>query len=497
MTSSTLLIGKTAAKTPVELRFGMANRHGLIAGATGTGKTVTLERLAEGFSKAGVPVFLADIKGDLAGLSQAGSINPRIEERMKQLELTYAPQAVPTLFWDVLGVSGHHLRMTIDTMGPLLLARALELNDTQTGVLEVAFAVARREKLPLIDLKDLRSLLMFIDENEKTLEREFGNMSSQSIATIQRSLLRLQEGGGDKLFGEPQLSIQHFLQRDFSGQGVVSILDGRMLFSRPRIYSALLVWLLSTLFEQLPEIGDPQLPTLIFFFDEAHLLFEDAPRPLLERIEQIVRLIRSKGVGIYFVTQHPNDIPDEILGQLGNRVQHALRAFTPKDQKAVRAAAATFRQNPGIDTEEAIQQLAVGEGLVSVLDERGSPTAVERALIAPPSTRVGPVTDEERKAVIGRSPIKQFYDPAPDRESAAEMLEKRKTDAAAQASAQQVTPAATPPPRPSNRQTTGEAFAKSVARSVGNQIGRQATRVSGSIIRNLARQFLASLFRKR
>ncbi|MDH5180732.1 MAG: DUF853 domain-containing protein, partial [Gammaproteobacteria bacterium] len=392
-------------QTAVVLHHGMANRHGLVAGATGTGKTVTLQTLAEGFSRAGVPVFLSDVKGDLSGLAVAGSSSDRIQERVKQLKLAgYQHNACPTVFWDIYGINGHPLRTTISEMGPLLLAALLELNDVQSGVLYAVFRIADDQGLLLLDLKDLKSMLNWVKDNAKSLQTEYGSLPAQSINAIMRALLVLEEQGGEQFFGEPALNLQDLMQIDFSGNGVISILDATQLIHQPRLYSMFLLWLLAELFEQLPEVGDPDKPKLVFFFDEAHLLFDTAPKALLEKIEQVVRLIRSKGVGIYFVTQNPLDVPEEVLGQLGNRVQHALRAFTPRDQKAVKVAAQTFRPKPGVNTEQVITQLGVGEALVSVLDTRGTPTPVERVLIAPPQSRIGPLQGAEREERLQRSP---------------------------------------------------------------------------------------------
>src|SRR5688572_6054256 len=405
----------------------MANRHGLIAGATGTGKTVTLQKLAESFSRAGTPVFLADVKGDLSGLSQAGGQNPRVLERLRQLGLSDPGFASsPTEFWDVFGEQGHPARSTISEMGPLLLSRLLNLNDTQSGVVSIVFKVADDQGLLLLDLKDFREMLKFVAENADEFRSSYGNVATASVGAIQRNLLALEEQGGDKLFAEPALNLDDLMQTDSRGHGVINILAADKLLQYPRIYSTFLLWLLSELFEQLPEAGDLDKPKLVFFFDEAHLLFNEAPKVLLEKIEQVVRLIRSRGVGIYFVTQNPLDIPEVVLGQLGNRVQHALRAFTPRDQRAVKSAAETFRQNPSLDVSEVITQLAVGEALVSMLEGKGTPSIVERALVAPPSGRVGAIALDERKAILGSSPLRGKYDQRVDRESAFEVLQKRR-----------------------------------------------------------------------
>src|SRR4051812_15691376 len=370
----------------------MGNRHGLIAGATGTGKTVTLQTIAEGFSRIGVPVFMADVKGDLAGQSQPGGNNPNIVERAKKLGVQLIPKAVPVVFWDVFGEQGHPLRATISEMGPLLLSRMLNLNDTQEGVLNLVFKVADDQGLLLLDMKDLRAILQHVGDHPADFQTEYGHISAASIGAIQRNLLTLEQQGGSHLFGEPALELDDLVQTDRSGRGIVNILAADKLMSSPQLYATMLLWLLSELFEQLPEIGDPEKPKLVFFFDEAHLLFTDAPKPLLDKIEQVVRLVRSKGVGVYFVTQNPLDVPDTVLGQLGNRVQHALRAFTPRDQKAVKAAAETMRANPKFSTEAAITELGVGEGLISFLDEKGRPGIVQRAYVLPPASRIGPIT---------------------------------------------------------------------------------------------------------
>ena len=407
------------------LTLALGNRHGLISGATGGGKTVSLQRLAEGFSNAGASIFLSDVKGDLAGLSQAGDAKPAFVKRAKEIGLAYEPDRFPVTFWDIFGEQGHPVRATVSEMGPLLLARLLDLNDTQEGVLNIVFKVADEQGLLLLDLKDLRAALTLVADSAADLQTKYGNVAPATIGAIQRQLLVLETQGGDEFFGEPALDIDDFLRKDKDGRGVISILAADRLMRSPRLYGTFLLWMLSELFEHLPEVGDLDRPKLVFFFDEAHLLFDEAPKNLLTAIEQLVRLIRSKGVGVYFVTQNPLDVPDTVLGQLGNRIQHALRAFTPRDQKAVRAAAETFRQNKAFDTAEAIMQLGVGEALVSMLDAKGTPEIVDRALIAPPAARVGPVTPEERKAVIARSALTGKYDTAIDRESAFEMLQKR------------------------------------------------------------------------
>jgi len=476
---------------------GLANRHGLIAGATGTGKTVTLQRIAEGFSKIGVPVFMADVKGDLAGMSQQGAPKSKIEERIRQLNVAdFAYAACPVVFWDVYGEQGHPVRATVSEMGALLLARLLNLNDTQQGVLTLVFKIADDNGLLLLDLKDLRAMLQFVGENAKNFTTQYGNVFAASIGAIQRGLLEIEQQGGDRFFGEPALNIQDLLQTDTQGHGVINILAADKLMNSPKLYATFLLWMLSELFEQLPEVGDPEKPKLVFFFDEAHLLFNDAPAALLNKIEQVVRLIRSKGVGVFFVTQNPLDIPDTVLGQLGNRVQHALRAFTPRDQKAVKSAATTLRSNPKLDVEAAITELGVGEALVSFLDEKGRPCIVERALVLPPGSRLGTVTPEERAATIKASLVAGVYDKTEDRESAYEKLTQRVQE---QQAAQ---PAAAGPqssaggilgslggllggstgPRGGRRDGVVELAAKSAARAIGSQVGRQIIRgVLGSI----------------
>lgn len=419
-----ILIGKSWKEENLLLK--LANRHGLITGATGTGKTVTLQVLAEGFARNGVPVFAADIKGDLSGIAAPGDSKPPFVARAKELGIKYEPDQFTTVFWDVFGEQGHPVRATISEMGPLLLSRLLDLNDTQEGVLNIAFRIADEQKLLLLDLKDLRAILAFIAENAQELTTKYGNVTAQSVGTIQRALLVLENQKGDLFFGEPALEISDLMRTDRDGRGIVNIMAADKLMANPRLYATFLLWLLSELFEQLPEVGDLDKPKLVFFFDEAHLLFNGAPKVLLTAVEQVVRLIRSKGVGVYFVTQNPLDIPDTVLAQLGNRVQHALRAFTPRDQKAVRAAAETFRQNPKFSTEEAITQLAVGEALTSTLEGKGTPTMVERTHIAPPMAQVGPVSPQERAQCLTNSGFKGKYDTMIDRDSAYEELMKRK-----------------------------------------------------------------------
>lgn len=418
-----IYLGKS--ENPQNLLLKYANRHGLIAGATGTGKTLTLQGLAEGFSQAGVPVFIADVKGDLSGLAASGVDKPALLERAKLMAFPMSYQPCPVIFWDVFGKNGHPVRTTISEMGPLMLSRLLELNDTQEGVLNIAFAVADAEGLLLLDMDDLRAILTHISENSSEYSNKYGNISAASVGAIQRSLLTLEAQGGKHLFGEPALSIAHLMQIAPNGQGAVNILSAETLMQTPKLYSMLLLWLLSELFEDLPEVGDMEKPKLVFFFDEAHLLFNDAPKALVEKIEQLVRLIRSKGVGVYFITQNPADIPANVLGQLSNRVQHALRAFTPQDQKGVKAAAQTFRPNPAFKTEEEITNLGVGEALVSVLDEKGSPTIVQKTLIRPPLSLVGPIDAQKRANIIAKSPIQGIYEQEVNRESAYEILNNR------------------------------------------------------------------------
>jgi DNA helicase HerA-like ATPase len=487
----------------------MANRHGLVAGATGTGKTVSLQVMAENFSRIGVPVFMADVKGDLAGIGRPGTATPKIQERIGLLKLDgHAFEGCPVTFWDIFGEQGHPVRTTVSDMGPLLLSRLLNLNDVQSGVLSIAFRVADDSGLHLLDFKDLRAMAQFAGDHADEFETEYGRVSPASIGAIQRGLLTLEEQGADRFFGEPGLNLDDLMQTDANGRGMINILAADKLMLSPRAYSTFLLWLMAELFERLPEVGDVDKPRLVFFFDEAHLLFADAPSALLEKIEQVVRLIRSKGVGIYFVTQNPLDIPDVILGQLGNRVQHALRAFTPRDQKAVKSAAETFRQNPRVDVETVITQLGVGEALVSFLDEKGQPGIVERAYVLPPHGRIGSITPPERQAIIQGSLIYGHYERAVDRESAYEMLKARaEREAAAQAQqaqpapygypypqAPQPGPGRTPRPYPDYsqaprrpagrpRDTLMEAMAKSAARSVGSQLGRSILRgVLGSIL---------------
>jgi len=478
------------------LDLSRANRHGLVAGATGTGKTVTLQILAEGFAQQGVPVFLADVKGDLSGMSQAGEAKDFLLSRADKIGLSdYGFAPCPVVFWDVFGKQGHPVRSTISEMGPLLLSRLLELNDTQEGVIYIAFKVADDQGLLLLDLDDLRAMLTFLGENADTIGREYGNVAAASIGAIQRRLLALESQGAEHFFGEPALKLADFMRTTYEGRGFVNILAADQLIQSPKVYGTVLLWLLSELFEDLPEVGDPDKPKLVFFFDEAHLLFDDAPKALVDRIAQVVRLIRSKGVGVYFVTQNPLDLPDEVLGQLGNRVQHALRAYTPRDAKAVRTAATTFRQNPDLDTERVITELGVGEALTSLLDKKGVPGIVQRTLIRPPSSRLGPAKEAERREVMARSPVAGAYDQAVDRESAheiltarAEALTREREAAEAQAAAEKEREKAAKSKRSSSRgssrQSVGETFAKSLARAVGGRLGREILRgVLGSLTR--------------
>jgi len=418
-----IIVGKSGKYEVLDLHFG--NRHGLVTGATGTGKTVTLQVLAEGLSKAGVSVFAADVKGDLYGIAAVGEAKDALVKRAADMGLKYQPDEFPVVFWDVFGAQGHPIRATVSEMGLLLLSRIMQLNDTQEGVLNIAFRVADEQGMPVLDLKDLRAILGNVADNAAELQKQYGNVSSATVGTIQRQLLVLENQGAASFFGEPALDLKDFMRTDRDGRGIINILAADKLIANPRLYATFLLWMLSELYEILPEVGDPDKPKLVFFFDEAHLLFNDAPKPLLEKIEQVVRLIRSKGVGVYFVTQNPLDVPETVLSQLGNRVQHALRAFTPRDQKAVRAAADTFRPNKDLDTAQVIMELGKGEALVSFLEGNGVPSMVERTMIRPPSARIGPVTPAERNTVIAGSPVKGKYDTAIDSESAYEILQKR------------------------------------------------------------------------
>lgn len=501
-TASGIFVGQ--GETPLYLLPKLANRHGLIAGATGTGKTVSLQILAEGFSSIGVPVFMADVKGDLAGISQAGEAKPKLQERAAQIGLKdYTLRGFPTVYWDVFAEQGHPVRATVSDMGPLLLARLLNLNDTQEGVLNLVFKVADDEGLLLLDLKDLRAMLTSVADNAKALATTYGNVSATSVGAIQRNLLVLQQQGGDKFFGEPALELDDLLRCDNSqGFGYINVLAADKLMQSPKLYATFLLWLLAELFEQLPEVGDIDQPKLVFFFDEAHLLFDDAPKALVDKVEQVVRLIRSKGVGVYFITQNPLDIPDSILGQLGNRIQHALRAFTPRDQKAVKAAAETFRPNPKLKVEQAITELGVGEALVSLLEDKGTPCIVQRTLIRPPAARLGPVMAQERQAVLAASPVRGKYDQLADRDSAYEKLKARAEQAIQAAAVVNPAPTEAAPqggglldgvlgglggttsPRGRSRQGMGEALAKSVIRSVGSQVGTRLARgILGALLK--------------
>jgi DNA helicase HerA-like ATPase len=480
---------------------GLANRHGLVTGATGTGKTITLQKLAESFSAIGVPVFLADVKGDLTGISQAGTLPDKVAKIIAERGLP-APESVacPTTLWDVFGEQGHPVRATVSDMGPLLLGRMLALNETQAGVLNLVFKIADDNGLALLDLKDLRSMLQHVGDNAKQFTTEYGNISAASVGAIQRGLLQIEEQGGDRFFGEPMLDIADFMQT-VDGRGVVNVLAADKLLNAPRLYATFLLWMLSELFETLPEIGDPDKPKLVFFFDEAHLLFKDAPAALVERIELVVRLVRSKGVGVYFVTQNPLDIPDSVLAQLGNRVQHALRAFTPRDQKAVKAAASTMRANPKLDVETAITELAVGEALVSLLDAKGRPSVTERVYVIPPGSQIGPIGPQQRQALLSGSLVAGSYDKTEDRESAYEKLKARAAaTAAAAANAPQGGAAGeakgggmlgglgdvlfgSTGPRGGRREGMVEAAAKSAVRTMGTTVGREIIRgVLGSLL---------------
>ncbi|MGQ0529268.1 MAG: helicase HerA-like domain-containing protein [Panacagrimonas sp.] len=515
-----LLIGK--GETPQVIVPKYANRHGLVAGATGTGKTITLQILAEGFSELGVPVFAADIKGDLSGIAMAGEAKPKLAERAAQIGMTnYAPAAAPTVFWDVFGEQGHPVRGTVSDMGPDLLARLLDLSDVQEAVLMLVFKYCDDQGLALLDLKDMRAALTHVAENAKALGAEYGLISTSSVGAIQRGLVALEAEGGAVFFGEPALELADLMRVDLSGRGIVNVLAADKLYQKPRLYSTFLLWLLAELFEELPEAGDLDKPKLVFFFDEAHLLFKDAPKALLEKIEQVVRLIRSKGVGVYFVTQNPLDLPDSVLGQLGNRVQHALRAFTPRDQKAVKAAAETFRSNPKLKVEEVITQLGVGEALVSTLQEGGIPGVVEKTMIRPPKSRMGAITPAERATIISRSPVSGRYEKVADRESAYELLTQRANRAAAAADSERAQvaqekaaaleakaaakaeaewkknvredygrgPRAAPRPVGRPRDTMMDTAIKSATRSVASSIG-------SSVGRSLLRGILGSLTKR-
>jgi DNA helicase HerA-like ATPase len=480
MAENSIFIGQSDKRE--ELFLPMANRHGLVTGATGTGKTVTLQILAEGFSAAGVPIFAADVKGDLSGISQKGEPLDFLVERAKKMGFDdYGFEATPTIFWDLFGIEGHPIRTTISEMGPLMLSRLMGLTEAQEGALNIAFKIADQEGLALLDLKDLRALLTDLAERGKDIQTTYGNVTAATIGSIQRRLIVIEEQGGDKFFGEPALDIKDLMRTTRDGRGYVNVLMADKLIQSPQLYATFLLWLMSELFEDLPEVGDPDKPKLVFFFDEAHLLFTDAPPGLIQKIEQTVKLIRSKGVGIYFVTQNPLDVPDQVLAQMGNRVQHALRAYTPRDQKAVKTAATTFRANPKFDTEKAIGELGKGEALVSVLDLKGVPTMVERTLIRPPSSRMGTITPEERQAIIKNSPLYGQYDEAVDRESAYEKLQA-KTKAAAEAQQQAAEADKTDTPGGYQRETVTERIVKNVAATASRVV---TTAVVGTIAREL------------
>jgi len=496
---SDIFLGKSEQAVYLLSRYG--NRHGLVAGATGTGKSVSLMVLAEGFSRLGVPVFMADVKGDIAGMAMPGSASEKLQQRVQTLGIQgYANEANPVVFWDLFGKLGHPIRTTVSEMGPTLLARVFELNDVQEGVLEIAFRLADDQHLLLLDLDDLRALLNHVLDNAKAISGQYGLVSGQSVSAILRALLRLESDGGKQFFGEPALALEDLMRQDMSGRGVINLLAADQLILNPRLYSSFLLWLLSELFEQLPEVGDLEQPKLVFIFDEAHLLFDDCPPALRQRVEQVVRLIRSKGVGVYFCSQNPDDVPEQILGQLGNRIQHALRAFTPRDQKAVRTAAETFASNPKLDVAKVIGELAVGEALVSTLQDKGIPLPVQRTLMAPPRCRMGAISDAERASVRARSPVGSRYDTPLNRESAQELLVQR-AQAAQPTSTPATTPAGSTPTAPAadgssgaggwlkdilfgsgRRQGAIEAVAKSTLRTMGNQVGREILRgVLGSI----------------
>jgi DNA double-strand break repair helicase HerA and related ATPase len=526
-----IFVGKSAK--PEYLTLALANRHGLVTGATGTGKTVTLQVLAEGLSRAGISVFAADIKGDLSGISEPGEAKDAFVSRAKSLGFDYEPDQFPVVFWDLFGEQGHPIRATVSEMGPLLLSRLLDLNDVQEGVLNICFRVADEQGLLVLDLKDLRAMLGYVADHAAELTTQYGNVSKQTVGTIQRALLVLENQGGAKFFGEPALALKDFIRADRDGRGTVNILAADKLMENPRLYATFLLWLLSELFEELPEIGDPPKPKLCFFFDEAHLLFTDAPKALLDKIEQVVRLIRSKGVGVYFVTQNPLDVPDKVLAQLGNRVQHALRAFTPRDQKAVKAAAETFRPNPKLDTTKVIMELGKGEALVSFLEGNGTPSMVERCMVRPPSARLGPITADERKALIVNGPVKGKYDQAVDSESAYEVLQKRLQQTGSTSPAPAGTPAPGAPgqvapaagglgailsaiaaalgsifgtsrPR-GQRLSTGQLIARELARSVTNRVAGQIAadvgksiggKTGGSVGRAIVRGTMGGILRR-
>ncbi len=525
-TKEAIFVGKE--EQAAWLTLALANRHGLVTGATGTGKTVSLQVLAEGFARAGVPVFAADIKGDLSGISALGEAKDFILKRAKDMDLQFQPDEFATVFWDVFGEAGHPVRATVSEMGPLLLSRMMDLNEVQEGVMNIAFRVADEQGLPLLDLKDLRAILADVADNAKALTTQYGNVSKQTVGTIQRQLLVLENQGATHFFGEPALELKDLMRTDKDQRGLVNILVADKLMQNPKLYATFLLWMLSELFEQLPEVGDLPKPKLVFFFDEAHLLFDDAPDALMDKIEQVVRLIRSKGIGVYFVTQNPIDVPEKVLAQLGNRVQHALRAFTPRDQKSVAAAAQTFRPNPKLDTQKVITELGKGEALVSFLEGNGTPSMVERIFVRPPSARIGPITPEERKALIARSPIKGKYDTPVDRESAFEMLRKRVKDTAAEGAEMQApaggqAPAEEAPSgvlghlgaivgiifgtsrKRGTRLTTGQVIARDLTRTMTNRVaGKIAAdlgksvggQLGGTIGRTIVRGALGGLLRR-
>ena len=471
-----IYLGSSTHKSePQYLPLKYANRHGLVAGATGTGKTVTLQNLAEGFAMAGVPVFMADVKGDLSGMCEVGNMEDFLVARAELIGLDgYTPSAMPVVFWDLYGDQGHPIRTTVTEMGPILLARLMDLNSTQEGILNIAFTVARDEKLPLLDLKDLRALMVNISDRASELSAEYGNVSKASVGAIQRSLLSLEAQGVENFFGEPALNISDMMRTSLDGKGICNILAADKLIQSPKLYSTFLLWLLAELFEELPEAGDSDKPKLVFFFDEAHLLFKDAPKALLEKVEQVVRLIRSKGVGVYFITQTPSDVPETVLAQLANKIQHGLRAFTPKAQKAVKAAAQSFRANPDLDTETVITELGIGEALVSTLEKKAIPSMVQQTMIRPPVSKLGPCSPEKRAAVKSASPVGALYDTAIDRESAYEILKKKQVEAEKQAANDEtILGTQKKKAKKSNRQTPFEAGIKSFIRTISSTVGRE------------------------
>tara|TARA_B100001750_G_scaffold246970_1_gene271051 strand:- start:684 stop:2222 length:1539 start_codon:yes stop_codon:yes gene_type:complete len=485
-TDAIYLGSTTHGKTPQYLSLKYANRHGLVAGATGTGKTVTLQNLAEGFIQAGVPVFLADVKGDLSGMCEVGAMEDFLVKRAEVIDLNqYTPAAMPVVFWDLYGQQGHPVRTTITEMGPILLARLLALNDTQEGILNIAFTVARDENMPLLDLKDLRALLVNISDRYKELSTTYGNISKASVGAIQRSLLSLESQGAENFFGEPALNITDMMRTTLDGKGICNILAADRLIHSPKLYSTFLLWLLAELYEQLPECGDVDKPKLVFFFDEAHLLFNDAPKALLEKVEQVVRLIRSKGVGVYFITQSPSDVPDKVLSQLANKIQHGLRAFTPKAQKEVKAAAQSFRENPDLDTEKTITELGIGEALVSTLEAKAIPSMAQQTLIRPPVSKLGPCSPEKRAQVMASSPVGKIYDTAIDRESAYEILKKKQAETAKTANDDAEGVLGTlkkTKTRKSNRQGYVETSLKQIIRSISSRVGRE---IANAILKSM------------